>query len=173
MSYRTDRVEILDTFQYNDSANDYFEREPYSVLVRSKQEGGGKFPQISNVLFFLPPSHTPLTHPSPSPDLEFFMIGIHTQPSNVLAELNALVEVYEEAVNHFRTKNGIMLGDFNADCSYLSQKRYNTLLLATDSRFTWLLDTSIDSTTGNSDCAYDRCVCVCVDEEGQEREEGS
>ena len=53
-----------------------------------------------------------------------------------------------------------MLGDFNADCSYLSQRRYNTLLLATDSRFTWLLDTNIDSTTGKSDCAYDRCVCV-------------
>ena len=42
MSYRTDRVEIVNTLQYNDSANDYFEREPYSVLVRSKQEGGGK-----------------------------------------------------------------------------------------------------------------------------------
>ena len=43
MSYRTDRVEIVDRFQYNDSANDYFEREPYSVLVKSKQEGGGKW----------------------------------------------------------------------------------------------------------------------------------
>ena len=40
MSYRTDRVEILDSFQYNDSANDDFEREPYSVLVRSTQEPG-------------------------------------------------------------------------------------------------------------------------------------
>ena len=46
MSYRTDRVEIVNTFQYNDSANDYFEREPYSVLVRSKQEGGGKDPGV-------------------------------------------------------------------------------------------------------------------------------
>ena len=91
---------------------------------------------------------------------QFFLVGIHTQPSNVLAELNALVEVYEEAVDHFGTENGIMLGDFNADCSYLSQRRYNTLLLANDSRFTWLLDTDIDSTTGNSNCAYDRCVCV-------------
>ena len=42
MSYRTDRVEIVHTFQYNDSANDHFEREPYSVLIRSKEEGGGK-----------------------------------------------------------------------------------------------------------------------------------
>ena len=42
MSYRTDRVEVVRTFQYNDSANDHFEREPYSVLFRSREEGGGK-----------------------------------------------------------------------------------------------------------------------------------
>ena len=42
MSYRTDRVEIVRTFQYNDSVNDHFEREPYSVLIRSREEGGGK-----------------------------------------------------------------------------------------------------------------------------------
>ena len=42
MSYRTDRVETVRTFQYNDSANDHFEREPYSVLIRSREEGGGK-----------------------------------------------------------------------------------------------------------------------------------
>ena len=40
LSYRTDRVEIVNTFQYNDSVNDDFEREPYSVLVRSTQEPG-------------------------------------------------------------------------------------------------------------------------------------
>ena len=42
MSYRTDRVEVVRTFQYNDSASDHFEREPYSVLIRSREEGGGK-----------------------------------------------------------------------------------------------------------------------------------
>ena len=51
------------------------------------------------------------------------------------------------------------MGDFNADCSYLSQKRYNMLELVTDLRFTWLLDTDVDTTTKNSNCAYDRCVC--------------
>ena len=40
MSYRTDRVEIVRTFQYNDSANDHFEREPYSVLFRNREDGG-------------------------------------------------------------------------------------------------------------------------------------
>ena len=42
MSYRTDRVEIVRTFQYNDSVNDHFEREPYSVFIRSREEGGGR-----------------------------------------------------------------------------------------------------------------------------------
>ena len=46
MSYRTDRVEIVNTLQYNDSANDYFEREPYSVLVRSTQEGGQRHSSV-------------------------------------------------------------------------------------------------------------------------------
>ena len=37
--YRVDRVEILQTHQYDDSAQDVFQREPYTVLVRSKLEG--------------------------------------------------------------------------------------------------------------------------------------
>ena len=35
---RTDRVEVLKTLQYNDTM-DVFEREPYSVLIRSTKEG--------------------------------------------------------------------------------------------------------------------------------------
>ena len=97
------------------------------------------------------------------PDLpQFFLVGIHTKPSKAFSEINALVDVYDEAVHHYGTENGIILGDFNADCSYLSQRRYNMLQLVTDSRFTWLLDTDVDTTTKNSNCAYDRCVCVCV-----------
>ena len=46
MSYRTDRVETVRTFQYNDSASDHFEREPYSVLIRSREEGRGKIENI-------------------------------------------------------------------------------------------------------------------------------
>ena len=98
---------------------------------------------------------------------QFFLVGIHTKPSKAFSEINALVDVYDEAVHHYGTENGIILGDFNADCSYLSQRRYNMLQLVTDSRFTWLLDTDVDTTTKNSNCAYDRCVCVCVWEGGR------
>jgi len=42
LSYRTDRVEIVRTFQCDDSVNDHFEREPYSVLVRARETRRGQ-----------------------------------------------------------------------------------------------------------------------------------
>ena len=112
---------------------------------------------------YLLPTHMHSHTHSFSPGLpQFFLVGIHTKPSKAFDEINALVDVYDEAVSHYGTENGIILGDFNADCSYLSQKRYNKLELVTDSRFTWLLDTDADTTTKNSNCAYDRCVCFGV-----------
>ena len=70
-------------------------------------------------------------------------------------ELNALVGVYNLTTSLLRTTNGVLLGDFNADCQYLSNRRYTQLSLVNDDRFTWLLEedtTTSDSTT----CAYDR-----------------
>ena len=66
-------------------------------------------------------------------------------------------EVFAEAVDFYGTGNGIILGDLNADCSYLSRTRYNQLDLVLDTRFMWLIDSSVDTTTKSSDCAYDRC----------------
>ena len=73
---------------------------------------------------------------------------------NTAVELNALVGVYNLTSDLLQTNNGVLLGDFNADCQYLSNTRYRQLKLVTDNRFTWLLDE--DTTTGNSVCAYDR-----------------
>ena len=85
-------------------------------------------------------------------------MGIHTQPSDAYNEINALVDVYEEAVKHFGNQNGIILGDFNADCSYLSRSKEGKLSLKNDSRFNWLIESDIDTTISSSDCAYDRYV---------------
>ena len=87
-------------------------------------------------------------------------MGIHTQPSNTFAEINALLDVYEDAAEFYDTQNGIIMGDFNADCRYLSQSRYNELILVTDERFTWLIGS--DTTTGATDCAYDRYNTVIL-----------
>ena len=87
---------------------------------------------------------------------DFFLTGLHAEPDNIntSVELNALVGVYSLTSNLLQTTNGVLLGDFNADCQYLSNARYSELKLVTDSRFTWLLDE--DTTVSSTVCAYDR-----------------
>ena len=98
-----------------------------------------------------------LTPRSLSPDLPpFFLLGIHVAPDHVMEELNALDQVFDVVSEFYNTRNGLILGDMNADCSYLSQTRYNQLDLVLDTRFTWLIDSSVDTTTKASNCAYDR-----------------
>ncbi len=86
----------------------------------------------------------------------FFILGIHIKPSDVLQEMNQLDEVFLQAAHTFKTENGIILGDFNAGCSYLSYSEYMSLDLVTDTKYSWLIDIHEDTTTTDSDCAYDR-----------------
>ena len=90
---------------------------------------------------------------------DFFLTGLHAKPNATLTsiELNALVGVYNQATMRFGTANGVLLGDFNAGCTYLSKTKYKMLDLVTDSRFTWLID---EDTTVATTCAYDRLVCA-------------
>ena len=135
---------MLAEYQYVDSA-DKFQREPFSVLLSSLQNG----------LFYHNATHM-LLHAMSADLPPFFLVGIHAQPSDVFEEMNALVNVYDEMVEVFKTSNGIILGDMNADCSYLSKTKYKQLDLVTDPRFSWLIDSTVDTTTSASDCCYDR-----------------
>lgn len=91
------------------------------------------------------------------------MIAIHTKPTDTVAELSHLDDVFRVTSSQFSTQLGMILGDLNADCSYLSQTRYNTLDLVLNTSFTWWIGNDIDTTTGSSDCAYDRLGMVCFD----------
>jgi len=84
------------------------------------------------------------------------LIGIHVKPHNAEAEINGLVPVYEAAESRYNTSHIIIMGDMNADCSYLSNSRYDGLIFTTDSRFLWLINKDDDTTVANSSCAYDR-----------------
>ena len=83
-------------------------------------------------------------------------MGIHIRPSDAVNEINALVGAYDEAALFFSDMNGVILGDFNADCNYVSQTQFEMLELVTDQRFTWLIDSSIDTTVATTPCTYDR-----------------
>ncbi len=90
------------------------------------------------------------------------MVGIHTKPSEAVEEINHLDEVFERASLEFQTENGIILGDFNGDCSYVSPREHELLDLVKDVSFTWLIDRKADTTTTGTLCSYDRWVHACI-----------
>ena len=49
----------------------------------------------------------------------------------------------------------MILGDFNADCSYVSKTKMKSLDLLGEG-YHWLIEDHVDTTVGKSDCAYDR-----------------
>ncbi len=49
----------------------------------------------------------------------FFLLGVHIHPNDTLAELNYMEDIYRDAVKFFGISNAIIMGDMNADCSYL------------------------------------------------------
>jgi endonuclease/exonuclease/phosphatase family metal-dependent hydrolase len=130
--YRVDRVKIADVFVISGYHNT-IERPPYVALIHPIENG--------------------VTH---SP---FISIGIHTRPSDAVSEINALVGVYEKATRHFNTKVALLMGDFNAACGSVSNKKFDLLTLTKDKRFMWLINEASNVATG-SNCAYDRFVAA-------------
>ena len=56
----------------------------------------------------------------------------------------------------------MILGDLNADCSYVRKKDWKNIELKNSSRHTWLIDDDEDTTATKTDCAYDRFINICV-----------
>lgn len=130
--YKSDYMKVKQKWQYPESKND-FSRPPYVIefelLEPSKRAG--------DYIAFIP---------------------IHTVPDDAINEISNLVKVYDEWVKHSNNDNAIILGDFNADCSYVCKSCWDKVELRNDPRFYWLVGDNVDTTSGNSDCAYDRVV---------------
>ncbi|XP_048350506.1 deoxyribonuclease-1-like 2 [Sphaerodactylus townsendi] len=127
--YRTKSVSPAAQYQYPDS-NGAFSRAPF--IVKFSVPDLGKEPLI--------------------------LVPLHTPPSNAVAEIDALYDVYLQVIDKWGTDNMMFLGDFNADCSYVGKKDWASIRLRTSDVFKWLISDSADTTVGNSDCAYDRIV---------------
>lgn len=85
----------------------------------------------------------------------FTMIGIHTSPLDVAAELAALPPVYNEAKQKFGHQNIFIVGDLNADCNYYNPNQgFNFFADAV----TPLLPEGSDTTVSNTSCTYDRVL---------------
>ena len=134
--YRKQRFTLVRSKTYDDP-DDIFEREPFAAQFKTHclAEDGGDTGETDIVL-----------------------VGIHTQPSNALAEIGALADVSVWARKAFRSKNQIILGDFNAGGSYLNKGELDAVTLRSDKRYRWLIADHIDTTATNTLAAYDRIV---------------
>jgi len=143
--YRKNLLAVIDAYHYDDGLEpdeDTFQREPFLA----------RFQVVSQ-------------------SLNFSLIGIHVAPDDVQAEVDGLVDVFENMQARWQETDVLLLGDFNADCSYLSDSERLDIRLWQDPKFVWWIDDNADTTTKSTDCAYDRIVShTDLDIEPQSRE---
>ncbi|XP_062397509.1 deoxyribonuclease-1-like isoform X2 [Sardina pilchardus] len=132
--YRNQTAKLVDKYQYPKSKKgneDVFSREPFIVHFKAPKTKIG----------------------------QFVLIPLRAEPLNALKELDSLFDVFTEMMKKWKVENVLLLGDFHADCGYVTRKnRMNNRLFATNGLF-WLLRDDVDTTvTDMTDCAYDRFV---------------
>ena len=119
---------------YDDSGNDSFQREPFLakfVLLDTYGNTSG-----TDIVF----------------------VNIHTKPTLAVEEMSALHDVISWAKTNYSVDDDfVILGDFNADCSYASYNELVELPISSEN-YTWLIPDDADTTVGDSRCAYDRIV---------------
>ncbi|NXX40842.1 DNAS1 protein, partial [Tricholaema leucomelas] len=133
--YRSDMVSVLGSYYYDDGCEpcgtDTFSREPFIVKFSS-----------------------PTTQVE-----EFVLVPLHSEPSNAAEEIDALYDVYTDVIDKWATNNIILLGDFNADCSYVTSAQWPSIRLRSLDACRWLIPDGADTTVADTtDCAYDRIV---------------
>uniref|UniRef100_A0A8C2R869 Deoxyribonuclease n=1 Tax=Capra hircus TaxID=9925 RepID=A0A8C2R869_CAPHI len=89
---------------------------------------------------------------------EFAIVPLHSAPSDAVAEINSLYDVYLDVQQKWDLNDIMLMGDFNADCSYVTSSEWSSIRLRTSSTFQWLIPDSADTTATSTNCAYDRIV---------------
>ncbi|XP_061065248.1 deoxyribonuclease-1 isoform X2 [Eubalaena glacialis] len=130
--FRPDQVSMLDNYQYDDGCepcgNDSFSREPAVVKFSSP------FTQIK----------------------EFAIVPLHAAPSDAVAEIDSLYDVYLDVWQKWDLEDIMLMGDFNAGCSYVTPSQWSSIRLHKSPPFQWLIPDTADTTVTSTHCAYDR-----------------
>ncbi|KAM4814059.1 deoxyribonuclease-1 isoform X6 [Urocitellus parryii] len=148
--YRPDQVSVLDSYYYDDGCepcgNDTFSREPAIVKFFSPYT-----PE--------PASACQALSVSVSSDVrEFAIVPLHAAPADAVTEIDALYDVYLDVRHKWGLEDIMLMGDFNAGCSYVTPSQWSSIRLHTDPAFQWLIPDTADTTVTSTHCAYDRIV---------------
>ncbi len=123
--YKTNNIQYIEDSAYvYEDTNDDFEREPLVAQFKS-----GSF--------------------------DFVMINNHIKPEDAENEIAVLDEVVNDARTHFEGEEDyIILGDLNADCTYLDEDN----IPLDEETYIQLIPNDEDTTTKSTDCTYDRII---------------
>ena len=135
--YRTSTIDVLDKGAlYDDSGRDHFQREPFVARFVAK-----------------------------SGNFTFAMINVHTPPARAVEEIGTLHHVVEWSRKRYPDEDDfIVLGDFNAGCTYANEDELRGLEIS-GADYVWIIPNSADTNLGELACAYDRIV---IDKRGIE-----
>jgi len=89
---------------------------------------------------------------------DFSVIACHTDPDEAVKEIDALYDVYRKVKSKWGTTEVIIAGDLNADGAYMPKKYWPDIRLRNERYWNWLIPDNADTTTGRSNCAYDRFI---------------
>ncbi|XP_049758852.1 deoxyribonuclease-1 isoform X1 [Elephas maximus indicus] len=155
--FRPDQVSVLDSYYYDDGCepcgNDTFAREPAIVKFSSPftREQPHSSPQA--------PGQCPLCDCGlPSEVSEFAIVPLHAAPLDAVAEIDALYDVYLDVQKKWDLEDIMLMGDFNAGCSYVSLSHWASIRLRMSPTFRWLILDTADTTVKSTHCPYDRIV---------------
>tara|TARA_Y100001954_G_C15826235_1_gene612355 strand:+ start:3276 stop:4229 length:954 start_codon:yes stop_codon:yes gene_type:complete len=124
-----EEVNISETVIYPDEYDD-FEREPFLIYLKLRKR-----------------------------NIDFFLVGVHVKPSDVVREVRRIKDVYHFGESYFNDSDAIILGDLNADCSYISDEDLDNAFFNRSDFFDNLIDRDEDTTTRSSThCAYDKII---------------
>ncbi|MCQ1537070.1 endonuclease/exonuclease/phosphatase [Methanosarcina sp. KYL-1] len=94
----------------------------------------------------------------PAEDFSFALVTVHTDPDEATEEINSLDDVIAYARERYPEEDDfILMGDLNADGSYFDEDSANSL---SGEEYSWLINNSLDTTTGSTDCTYDRIIAT-------------
>ncbi|XP_039467494.1 deoxyribonuclease-1-like [Oreochromis aureus] len=127
--YREALVSVAKNYTYDDVQHN-FSRKPFVVMFSSKNTAVR----------------------------DFTLIPQHTCPGSAVKELNALYDVVLDVRARWNTSDIVLLGDFNAGCSYVSRSDWQQIRIFTDKTFHWLITDAADTTVSQTACPYDRIV---------------
>ena len=131
--YKTSRFIAQSSWLHNDSELDELQREPFISTFTLLSNNGSEIEDIT-------------------------LITVHTKPAQAVNETASLHNVVETYRTNSSESDIILLGDFNADCSYASTYDLNQLEIRSP-EYLWVVPDSADTTySENTHCAYDRIV---------------